>query len=772
MSPVSVGVSKGVRAAFSLAIIIVLALLAGLAIYLQSPPAAAPESAAPEGFSSGRALKHLQVIARQPHPLGSSEHAAVRDYLVGKLKELGLDPEVQRATAPMEGGGSPYLVGTVHNIIGRLRGAGGGRSVLLVGHYDTVPSSPGASDDGSAIALLLETARALKAGPPLKNDLLFLFTDGEEPGLLGARAFVAEHPAAKGVGLALNFDARGSGGPVHMFETSGGNGWLIREFAAAAPYPLANSLSYEIYRRLPNDTDLSVFKRAGLAGLNFAYIDNLRHYHTAADSLAHLDERSLQHGGSYALALARHFGNLDTDRPETGDAVYFNPLGTLFVHYPRRLAAPLAAFTALLFVWVFARGSRRGLLSGGGVTRGAVALLLCAVASSFAATLAWKIVRALHAGYSSAPNGDVDRWGVYTLGLVFLTVAMSAAVWAWFRRKAALYDLSVGALGVWALLALVTSAALPGASYLFTWPLLFALIAQGYLLSSKEGRAGSLVISAALAIPGVLLLSPLIKQALVALTLGSAGAVLVLEVLLLSLLLPQLDALTNENRRWLLSGASALMAFCLILTGLLTGRFDGWQPKVDNAFYALDADTGKAIWGSSDRRADEWTSQFFTPSSGRSSLPDFFPLARGFFLKADAPALALEAPQVTLLQDRREQDVRTLQLRVVSTRGGPVVSFYADAENEVIAASVNGAPLRLDAGGHSERRWALSYVGFPPEGAMLTLSVKAGPPLKLRVDDRAYGLPQIPGKVISPRPDYIIPPSFNDITLVSKLYTF
>ena len=71
---------------------------------------------------------------------------------------------------------------------------------------------------------MLETLRALKSSPPLKNDTVFLFTDGEEVGLLGATAFVKEHPWAKDIGVALNFEARGSSGPSFMFETSDGNG--------------------------------------------------------------------------------------------------------------------------------------------------------------------------------------------------------------------------------------------------------------------------------------------------------------------------------------------------------------------------------------------------------------------------------------------------------------------------------------------------------------------------------------------------------------------
>ena len=123
---------------------------------------------------------------------------------------------------------------------------------MLCAHYDSVPEGPGASDDAAGVAVVLETLRALKAGPPLDRDVIALFTDGEESGCLGARVFVDEHPWAGDVGIVLNFDARGNSGPSIMFETSDGNGWLIRKYAQAAQQPLATSVSMDVYKIMPN----------------------------------------------------------------------------------------------------------------------------------------------------------------------------------------------------------------------------------------------------------------------------------------------------------------------------------------------------------------------------------------------------------------------------------------------------------------------------------------------------------------------------------------
>ena len=181
----------------------------------------------------------------------------------------------------------------------------------------TIPSTTVlcAGDDAAGVAVVLETLRALKAGTPLDRDVIALFDDGEEVGLLGSQLFVDEHPWAKDVGVVLNFDARGNSGPSILFETSEGNGWLVEQFARAAPHPLATSASMDIYRIMPNSTDLTTFKAAGMGGLNFAFIGGLADYHSPADTPGNLDRRTLQHQGENALAMARRMGGLDLENP-------------------------------------------------------------------------------------------------------------------------------------------------------------------------------------------------------------------------------------------------------------------------------------------------------------------------------------------------------------------------------------------------------------------------------------------------------------------------
>ncbi|MDG4863770.1 M20/M25/M40 family metallo-hydrolase, partial [Streptomyces sp. T-3] len=301
------------------------------------------------------ALRHLREIAAEPHPTGSAAADRVREYLLAELKELGLETEVQEAVAGHGIGQTPYgpeylTAGRVRNVIGRLPGSVPGNSVLLMTHYDSVPQGPGASDAGVPVAALLEAVRALRAeGRTLLNDLLVVFTDGEEAGLLGGRAFFDHHPLADTVGTVLNFEARGTRGPVLMFEAGHGNGPLVEQLARTGTPVFASSLFDAIYRRMPNATDFSVAKQRGLPGLNFAHIGGFSRYHGPLDDLDHVDHRALQQHGEIALSLARRLGDGDLAELSGDDAVFFPVRRGTMARIPAAAVPALTAAAGL--VW-------------------------------------------------------------------------------------------------------------------------------------------------------------------------------------------------------------------------------------------------------------------------------------------------------------------------------------------------------------------------------------------------------------------------------------
>lgn len=322
---------------------------------------------------------------------------------------------------------------------------------------------------------------------------------------------------------------------------------------------------------------------------------------------------------------------------------------------------------------------------------------------------------------------------------------------------------------------------LPGGSYLLAWPLLFSLIALGGRLWVKDGQTNSRksrVLLALCAMPGIMLFAPLIYQTFNGLTLAWTGTLIAMVVLLLGSLIPHLSIITAPHK-FLFPGVMALLGLMLLVIGVSASGFDAQHPKQDSIFYVLLADSGKAVWASNEGQADEWTAQFFGADAGIRALPELFH-ADTFrpFLQSAAPAVTLAAPRVTLLDEHTNSGVRALRLRVTSPRQAPVLSIFVDSNTEILKALVNGKRIDDDADTPAafERKgqWSRRYYAVPKEGIELYCETKSAEPLKLRVVDQSYELPELPGQTFRARPDYIVPSSLwlTDSTFISKSFVF
>ncbi len=557
------------------------------------PPPARPESAPPGEFSAARAMRYVETLAAKPHPVGTVAHDEVLVEVVGLWKSLGFEPEVQTAVLVDE---KRTTAVTVSNVLARLKGTEAGKAVMFVAHYDSVPSSPGAADDAAGVAALLETARALKAGPAPKHDIVFLVTDAEETGLFGARAFVGQHPWAADVGLAVNFEARGSRGPSVMFETSAGNAPLVRAFAASAPRPQATSFAVTIYRRMPNGTDLSVFMDAGMQGLNFAFIGEPRDYHTPGDTPAHLDARSLQHHGSSALALARHFGEAGIPQKGSSDAVYFNAPGAGLVVYSSQAALIAAALAILLLAAAGIAGFRRGFLAPRKVLRSGVFVLLVLVLCPVAGVLFAKIIGRAHGAW--LPAGEPGSNPSYFAALLFLAAVLFFVLYGLFRRKAGWQSLAFAATSFGAILTAALGVTIPGASYITGWPsLLGAAVLLGLFLfrtDRLDSAGGTAAVALCSFVTGVIFagLLPFLFIALGFAPMGTGGLGVFMALAFLGII-PAIEVLARKGTAaWILLMLLAFAASTVI--GAATTRYSARHPKPSTMGYLLDLDRERA----------------------------------------------------------------------------------------------------------------------------------------------------------------------------------
>jgi hypothetical protein len=269
-----------------------------------------------------RMMANIQRMAAVPHPSGSTEIDAVRAQIIDEIKGMGLNPVLESYTRTRRDGSSLEL----QNILVELGPEEAERSVMFVSHYDSTPQAPGAADDMLAVCAMLEAMRAHSQSERLKNGISFLFTDGEELGLLGARAFVEAYPERAGkIDMAINLEARGNRGAMLLFETSPKAFSLMQVAKKSGARPIGFSWAVAIYEKMPNSTDLTVFLRAGHKGINLAAIEGVEHYHRPSDSFENLDKATAMQYLSTISSLAGYAANnpLEDLAEPSKDAVYF-----------------------------------------------------------------------------------------------------------------------------------------------------------------------------------------------------------------------------------------------------------------------------------------------------------------------------------------------------------------------------------------------------------------------------------------------------------------
>lgn len=780
----------------SLSLLLVLILLSYLSIYLGRPPKAKPASAPLTEFSAERAMSYVRQIAREPHAIGTPGHARVKTYLLNTLKTLGLDPQVQEALVinPPGSPGSSVNSGTmlgvssgsayVYNVIARLKGSSPGKALLLMAHYDSQPNASGAGDDGSGVAAILETARAIQQGKQLKHDVIILFTDGEEYGLMGAKAFL-KHPWAAEVGLVINLEARGTGGASMTFEMSPENGWIVEQFAKSVPYPVASSLAYEVYRSLPNDTDFTVFRKAGYSGVNSAFIDGFVHYHKLTDTPENLDKNSLQHHGDNMLALVQNVGNIPLDHLKAPDKVFFNWAGNELVHYPMKFDWFWMFLLSATLLAVFTLGLRQKALSVRQVLGGFGLYLICLIIiCGFCLLVNMGVHRALPLTHFF--NGSYGS-SMFFVAYALLTIGAFGLLINLALRWILPLSLVFGAYLFVYSLTLAGFILLPATTYLFMFPLLSTsaglLFVQWQTKGHAELRPVQIWILLISTLPALFIVMPLVKMLFVTFDLQLPVASVLLLVLVLALLLPLwilVEKGLRRKKKPVLPLVSLASGIIVMLVAIANEAPDARQPLHTQTSYFLNADTKQAVWASYYfMEPDEWNKQFFTkPTIGKLTeiYPDTLLTGPYQYLKNPATAITDAPPEAVILSDITSSVSRELTLELHSRRGAAhieAVLFPEKAEN-VLAVELNDEPVEIKSQLTSAGP-AFDIILFGlPESKRITLTVKLKPGNSLRIMlyDQSIGLPVKLIKI--PRPAHVVPEQGrrSHLTVIGKAYQF
>lgn len=723
--------------------------------------------AAADRFSTDRAMAHVEQLSREPHAVGFPGHARSRAYIISELKKMGLETRVQEGYTAGDWGN----LSKATNILSRLEGSGNGKALLLLSHYDSSPhSSLGASDAGSGVATILEGVRAyLESGRVPVNDVIILLTDAEELGLNGADLFVNGHPWAKEVGLVLNFEARGSGGPGYMLiETNRGNSRLIEGFSAAnVEYPVANSLVYSIYKMLPNDTDLTVFREdADIEGLNFAFIDDHFDYHTVLDRADRLDRNTLAHQGSYLMPLLEHFGDADLGNLKSlKDDIYFNLPFFKLVHYPFEWIWPMFALAVLAFLVLLALGLKKGSLGPKSMLKGFVPLLLSMAINGLAGYTCWMAVSWWYPGFGDMLHGFTYNGYTYIAVYVALSLAVCFHIYHRYRKIGA-PDLLVAPIVVWGALCGLLAAYVPGGSF-FIIPVFALLAAFMVCLEQKEPNPYLLVF---LALPAVLILSPFVKMFPVGLGLKMMVGTTLLTTLLFFMALPFFGTLKSKGR---LSYIFLLLFFGFGISSHIQSDFNDRRPKPSSLVYLYDADSDTALWATYDKQPIGWNGQFL--GEGRKKAEGHGLSSKygtRFSFVSEAPKKNIPLPHIETTRDTLIGEDRLVEVCITPRREVNRLEVHTNGV-PIKAAWVNRVELSSHFLANRGSKLVTHYVSNR-DFTELELRFPKDSVLELSIHEASNDLLTHPEFSIPERPDNSIPMPFvlNDAVATIKTLRF
>ena len=669
---------------------VVVVLLIVFSFQTLMPDSGALLSAPATDFSAERALIPLREIAKAPHYHGTEEHNRVREYLSTALENLGLETQVQAGFVLSN---STRGLIKPKNIVARLKGTVTGKSLVLLSHYDSalVPSL-GASDAGSGVVTILESLRAyLASNKTPANDIIVLFTDAEEIGLDGASLFVKEHPWATNIGLVLNFEARGSGGPSNMIvETNGGNTNLVKAFSNAnVPYPVSSSLMYSVYKMLPNDTDSTIFMKEGdIESMFFAFIDDHYDYHTANDTVENLDIETLQHQGSYLLPLLHYFADADLGNLKAmEDSVYVNMPLVTFIHYPFSWILPMLIIAFALFFVVLFYGISKRKINSKGVLKGFIPFLVSLIICGLLGFYGWKLTEGLYPQYAEIQHGFKYNGHWYISFFVCLSLGVLFKVYARFLKRNTVQSALAAPLFFWLLINTVVFVYLKGAAF-FIIPVYFGIFSWFILL---RFQTISYIGMALLAAPSIFIFAPLIQ--FFPIGLGSDHVVIssVFVVLLFGLLLTFFGFYKRKSFLGYLFFVAALVFFIIAHT---KSDFDETRNKPNSLVYYKKGDTKDAFWLSYDKILDPWTKQYLGENPEKASKyvqsSAGSKYNTGYRYAAKAPSIEIPKPIITLLKDTLSNGFKTFSFSIKPQREVHQLMVYSDTLNVFKDLKLNG----------------------------------------------------------------------------------
>jgi hypothetical protein len=724
------------------------------------------------------ATDHIKKISKESHSIGTAAHNRTQNYIIKQLQNLGLTVKIQKTTSARINNKSKYKNATfaqIENIFTKIEGTDKNRkALLLMSHYDSVANaSHGAADAGTGVAVILEGLRAyLSENNPPKNDIIILITDGEEIGLLGAKAFVEKNKWAKDIGAVINFEARGTAGPAYMFmETNAGNHKMLEHFnQSRVSYTNSNSMAYSIYKMLPNDTDMTIFRRdKDILGFNFAFIDDHFNYHTARDSYQNLSLDSVAHQAHYLLPLLRTLGQLDlTDLKSNDDDVYFQFPFWKTLSYPFSAAISMSLIVLALFIVSILIGIKNKSIRVKQSLTAGLPLIKSITIASVATFGLLKFLFFIHPQFSEIYQGFTYNGDAY---IVFFSLLTLSICFLFYRNIVSTHtatEIMVIPTLLWIIISFLFAEKLTGAHFFLLIGLAGTLSLLINVLMKKPQTSLTLLFFA----PIILIFAPFFQQLPVALglmVLPFSGILLILlfAPLIVSMQIPK----EFQINKWVfIIPLVASFSYAEMHASTSVQR-----PLPDSLYYFQDNTSQTAYWFSADSTTDKWNSKYLDENIVDLKTKQTFKQdnwrAATFVSKAKNHDFPVSTIAIT--QDRQYFDKHVYQIKITNSRKITRMDIKTHDDIDVLKLSINNETLiNSETANHFSKnaRLVKIFTGNAYEFT-IDLEIKAGQNINLSLFEMSDDLLKSKQLKIPQRPDEIIakPFIFSDMIITKQI---
>lgn len=706
-------------------------------------------------FSAARAYKHIQALTKHQNIIKTEGDKLTRDYIISALANYKVRVESQYGL-----GVTPELssAGFAHNIVAHLPGRKPGKALALVVHYDSSTFNQNSSGTIFTLAVALETLRALSNQIKRKNNIIFIFTDGKESGLIGANLFTERHPWMANTRFVVNIEHLDNWGPFRLLSTSQNNEHIISGLSHTLIPILASSFLQGIESYTPQKTNFNAFNAIGVPGLNFA----ITSWHGQQNANGNF--YPLQEQGDALLATAEYFSDTDLYKSNSHSQVYFNLPVLGIVAYSENWSVLLASLSCFLFGFTLKYMSKQNSIRTSKVGICALIIAATCIALPALAQLTWSAFTDPKEAKSLIILNSNHHYYWYILCLTALTVSCYGFLTNHLKEYIKHEELTLGAALLGLLIALPVSVIHPGASYIFLWPIFFILLSLALVTAKNKTESHSQTALMLLgATPCIILFCSLLYLLLFTL---SNSAVYIYSLLLVLFLFLLTSSVNQINKFHLFTLLPFGLGIFFIYIAKTHTTLNPDQPKTSSLFYVQAGSVNQAYWASENDTLDNWQQQFFKNTLEKRNLGEVIGHASSKpLLLSPAPAL-FDEPVIEVLSDITDCDHRHIALVIKSRRKAPKLTLIAE-DIIVERSSVEKNHYTDDA----MNNWILHAYAVPEEGLQVSITIPSHQEFKLRLIDTVYGLPK---HNFEPRPENTIakPHSLSDSSLVIKEMIF